>query len=775
MSCDPVSPAGATMTEISEAELLAAARTGTALSGTAPGGAAPDDPADGQRRTVDAALLRRCCLDLAGEIDPRGLRLAAVHVTGQLDLAGITVPFPLRFEDCAFDTAPVLLAADLLDLTVTGCELPGLIANGLRLRRDLDLSRSRIAGSHRTSASITRRAAVWLSESAVGGRLICTDTSIDGAGDRALQADRIRIGGTARMIGTFTALGEVRMIGAHIDGALELTGAHLGTGTGLALDLEGAVIGGSLLMGLDPSGRNPEVRGRMDLGSASISGTLILQHAIIGEDPPGQPHNGYKPAPPGTAIRAPRLTVGGQFTLERDCTITGGIDVSMGALGSVLIGPRCVIRSPGRTAFSLASARVASDVRLDPDATVAGTLRLGGAVVHGALALHGSLSDPEHLAVIGGSAITVDGSVFLGDLRADGGRVNFTGATLGSLTAPNAMLRNPDGDTLSLSGATVGGSVRLVDGFTSTGTVVLTRARIGGRLLLSGGSFTCPSAGGGYQHGCAIEAISATIDGGLDLGWKTAAPAVDFTETKTSFLADDPARWPSRYAISGLTYTRFELPQGGPPRAVWDEAARSAWLDGQPVFDSGPYEQAAKVFREHGYIRGAEQILIAQRRQARRASRTTSSWLRRLPGAAYAAVGYGYRPWRVLWLIAALLVLVTLTLTVPAGRATMRASDGNGDVYSTAGLVLTPAGPVSPALTAHRSCGDGDVRCLSPELYAVDTVVPLISLDQRATWYPDPHVRYGEAMVWWLDLATILGWLLSSVFVLSLARLSRAG
>ena len=513
----------------------------------------------------------------------------------------------------------------------------------------------------------------------------------------------------------------------------------------------------------------------MDLASASISGTLIMQHVVIGEDPPGQPHSSYKPARPGTVIRAQRLTVGGQFTLERDCEITGGIDATMGTLGSVSIGPRCTISSPGHTALSLASAQVGSDVRLDPEATVAGTLRLGGAVVHGALALHGSVSHPEHLAVIGGSAITVDGSVFLEDLRADGGRINFTGATMGSLTAANAVLRNPDGDTLSLSGATVGGSVRLVDGFTSVGTVVLTRARIGGRLLLSGGSFTCPAAGGGYQHGCAIESISATIDGGLDLGWGAASPAVDFTETKTSFLADDPARWPQRYAMSGLIYTRFELPQGAPPRAVWDEAARCAWLDRQLVFDSGPYEQAAKVFRDHGYIRGGEQILIAQRRKARQASRATASWPRRLPGAAYAAVGYGYRPWRVLWLIGVLLVLVALTLTVPAGRAVMRASDGNGYVYSTAGLVLTPAGPASNGLTARRSCGDGDVRCLNPELYAVDTVVPLISLDQRATWYPDPQVRYGEVMVWWLDLATILGWLLSSVFVLSLARLSRSG
>ena len=350
------------MTEIEEAELLAAARTGALLSGAA----------GGQRRPVDASLLRRCCHELAGELDPRGLRLARVHVAGQFDLAGITVPFPLRFEDCTFDTVPVLLAADLLDLTVTGCELPGLIANGLRLRRDLDLSRSRITGSHRTSASITRRSAVWLSESTVGGRLLCVDTRLDGAGDRALQADRIRVGGSARMIGTFTALGEVRMIGAHIDGALELTGAHFSTGAGLALDLEGAVIGGSLLMGQDPGGRHPVVRGRMDLGSASISGTLILQHVVIGEDPPGQPHSGYKPAPPGTVIRAPRLSVGGQFTLERDCEVTGGIDVSMGTLGSVSVGPRCTISSPGRTALSLASAQVGSDVRLDRDATVAG-------------------------------------------------------------------------------------------------------------------------------------------------------------------------------------------------------------------------------------------------------------------------------------------------------------------------------------------------------------------------------------------------------------------
>ena len=59
-------------------------------------------------------------------------------------------------------------------------------------------------------------------------------------------------------------------------------------------------------------------------------------------------------------------------------------------------------------------------------------------------------------------------------------------------------------------------------------------------------------------------------------------------------------------------------------------------------------------------------------------------------------------------------------------------------------------------------------------LYAIDTVIPLVALDQRTTWYPDVHAPDGTFMQWWLNAATVLGWLLSSIFVLSLARLSRS-
>jgi hypothetical protein len=122
------------------------------------------------KRAVQAALLRRCCHELKDQIDPRGLRLVNAVVIGCLDLAGLVVPFPLRFDGCEFDSAPVVEGAELFELSLTGCpRLPGLLGNGLRLRRDLDLSRSRVEGAHRTSASTSRRSAIWLCESEIGG------------------------------------------------------------------------------------------------------------------------------------------------------------------------------------------------------------------------------------------------------------------------------------------------------------------------------------------------------------------------------------------------------------------------------------------------------------------------------------------------------------------------------------------------------------------------------------------------------------------------------
>jgi hypothetical protein len=761
------------MNKVGEAELLAAAGAGRPLvCGDA-----------GTSRCVDAALLRRCCHELRDQIDPRGIWLQHAAIAGPLDLAGLEVTFPLRFEDCHFD-APVLAeGARLSGLVLTGCALPGLQANGVRIQRDLDLSRAHVTGALRTSASTSKHSAIWLCESEIGGRLLCVDTVIDGRGERSIQADRLHVTGNVRLLHQFTAHGEVRLIGARIGGSLDLTGARIeSSGTGLALDLGEAMIEASVFLIDDPAGRRPLIRGRIDMGQARIGGQFLIRNATLeapsADAPVGSVYSRSRVG--GTALSAPRLSVGAEVTLEGTCAVTGGIDLSMSELSSVSVRPGCSLHAPGRTALDLTNTELLSTVTVGEQVPVAGTVRLSGARIHGNLCLRGAiLSAPEGGSLLAAQGVSIDGEAELQDLEATGGDLGLRAATIGSyVDATGAQLRNPGGYTLNLVQANVKGSVRLADGFRSSGEVVLNRAAIEGRLICTQGTFDNPAPPGGDGSGDAIEAISATIRSGMDLGWKSISPSVDLTNTRTSFLADDPGMWPARFVIVGLTYDRFEQPQGSDARRPWDHVARAAWLSRQAAYDAGPYEQAARVFREHGYTAGAEAILIAQRRHARRVMAGRGAPLRRALDTAYSTtVAYGFRPRRVLWLLAVLLILVIFSLEAPTTQATMRATTSAGVVYSTHGPAPGSGGPGlagrTPAIARSDACGGGQVRCFNPVLYAIDTVIPLVSLDQRSTWYPDPSLRDGAFMQWWLNAATLLGWLLSSIFVLSLARLSR--
>ncbi len=769
------------MADVAEGELLDACRQGRVL-----------DCADGAaHRTVDAAILRRCCHLLKDQVDPRGVRISSARVAGRLDLAGLDVPFPLRFDGCEFDTAPTVEGAVLHELALTGCtRLPGLLANGLRVRRDLDLSGSHVTGGHLTSASTSQRSAIWLCESDIGGRLLFRDTIIDAEGERSLQADRMHVGGTVRFLHNFTARGDIRLLGARIDGTLDFTGARIESLTGHALNLNYAIIGGSVFLIDGTARRRPVIKGRIDMSSAHISGQFLIRNATLEEPGVTPVDSGYSTSSRlgGTALSAPRLSVGAEVTLEGTCQVTGGLDLSMSELSSLSVGDGCSLRAPGRTALNLTNAALRSSLTIARGAAVQGSIRLPGAHIRGSLSLQGAtLTAPASGSLVVAHGVTVDGDVELRDLHATGGQLGFRGAALGSaVEAAGARLTNPDGLTLNLHQAIVGGSVRLVDGFESVGLVRLARSTIEGRLRCTRGSFSCPAPSERNEEGHAIEATSATIRGGMDLGWTTVTPSVDFTDTTTTFLADDPASWPPRFSVSGFTYDRFERPLGGGSGQTWDRAARTAWLGHQAVYDSGPYEQAARVFRQHGYTSEAEEILIAQRRQARHTVGGRLGGLGRALDSVYdITVRYGYRPERVLWLLATLLILVVISLEIPVGQATLRATTSAGTVYTTSGpLDAAPAAagnpahvarlPATAASAAADACGDGQVRCFNPIFFAIDTVIPLVSLDQRSAWYPDPHLRDGSFMQWWLNVATLLGWLLSSIFVLSLARIARA-
>ena len=85
--------------------------------------------------------------------------------------------------------------------------------------------------------------------------------------------------------------------------------------------------------------------------------------------------------------------------------------------------------------------------------------------------------------------------------------------------------------------------------------------------------------------------------------------------------------------------------------------------------------------------------------------------------------------------------------------------------------VMNPV--VVESAAPHSRPRTSATRAISPALYAAGTVVPLVSLGQRTTWYADARAPHGTLVDWWLTGATPAGWVLSTVFVLSFAGLSR--
>ncbi|MEU4160535.1 hypothetical protein [Actinoplanes sp. NPDC026670] len=725
---------------------------------------------------VDAAELRAALL-APDEADPYGLRLGDARITGRLDLRTCRVPVPVLLESCDFTEPVNILGASLHELVIIGDAsasrphvLPGLLASGTRIDKNLILNGMVINGDVVTRADGGRPASVWLTDADIGGSLVAEGTQILASQGRAVHADRIRVGGNIRLVGGFRATGELRMLAMRLGGSLDVIGAELAPGDGRALDIAEASIGGSVFLLNSPDiGRRCRVGGRIEMSHATIRGALLIRNANLTAPPAGSGERLYNvESDTGrTALLAPRLAVHGTFRVEGDTVIRGGILLPGAQLdgGLKLAG---ALWNPEDTALDLNQAELGGFLNAS-GASIEGTVRLNSARINGLLCLdRATFARPRHAKrCVSAVNLTVAGDVQLRHSAALGGSLAFRGASIaGVFDAEDTFVSNPGGPTVSLHMAQVTGNVRLCGGFRSIGRVVLTRAVIGGRLRADGATLTWRDGETPSLRGTAIDANSAVIRGGVNLGWRIVAGAVNFAGASTSYLADRPDQdWPADSFIGGFSYERFEAVEW-PGEAVWDPEARIAWLDRMTRYDPRAWERLAAVLRTAGDVDGAEAVLVAQHRRARRLRTGRGRFFDVLQDVT---VRYGFRPQRALYLLVALIAAVTAGLSLPGVQAQMRATDQNA-------LVFTPAGaqPLPDEHLPPGACGNGKVRCLSPFFYAVDTVVPLIDLHQRSTWYPVAE-RDGVLLEWLLNLCTILGWIASTVFAVSFTRLGRAG
>ena len=154
-----------------------------------------------------------------------------------LDLSHADTPYALTFSCCHFAVA--------VNMQHAKCE--ALYLNGSRLTRGLTADGLKTKGNVHLRASFSAQGEVRLLGADIGGDLDCAGGEFHNLGGEALNADGLKTRGTVFLAGGFSAEGEVRLLGADIGGPLACGGGKFHNPNGFALIAERARLGGGLL------------------------------------------------------------------------------------------------------------------------------------------------------------------------------------------------------------------------------------------------------------------------------------------------------------------------------------------------------------------------------------------------------------------------------------------------------------------------------------------------------------------------------------------------
>jgi hypothetical protein len=248
-------------------------------------------------------------------------------------------------------------------------------------------------------------------------------------GARAIQADRLRVGGSVPMR-RLSSTGEIRMHGAEVRGSLDMIGVQIES-AGIALDLSDMRIGASVYLVEEAADSFPRVSGTLVLSRTHIAGALLIRNATLTE-PTAEPRSRYYSLfRQSHAINASRLSVGALMTIEGETVVRGSIHLASAELGGFSMYHPAALDAGGRTALNLINAELRASVRMLGGVEVRGTMRLDGARIRGWLELVGArLSEPEGTTLLSADGVVVDGDVDLHHLTAIGGQLKFWRATL---------------------------------------------------------------------------------------------------------------------------------------------------------------------------------------------------------------------------------------------------------------------------------------------------------------------------------------------------------
>ncbi len=307
----------------------------------------PPDPADPappdqviRAEVVAALLLGAHTANAPG--DRPALRLTGARITGRLDLGFTDITAPVHLTDCRFDETPLLRAARTRELSLTGCALPGLVADTAQIDAGLTLTHCRLTGP------------LVLDRAQINGDLDLRDTAIAHPGGEAISAVHAQVSGNA-LCADLTVEGTFRLSGACVDGEFDLEGARLRAPGRHALDAYHVRVGEDFTC-------HP---------GFSAEGRLILSGATVGA---AIGFCGARLSNPGdVALEAVDVTVARNFDLGLGLTVDGAVKLDGTHVGTELSFRAAELTHPGGIALSLRATR-ARDTDLRTRRPVEGTV-----------------------------------------------------------------------------------------------------------------------------------------------------------------------------------------------------------------------------------------------------------------------------------------------------------------------------------------------------------------------------------------------------------------
>ncbi|WP_106745349.1 hypothetical protein [Yoonia maritima] len=367
--------------------------------------------------------------------------------------------------------------------------------------------------------------------------------------------------------------------------------------------------------------------------------------------------------------------------------------------------------------------------------------------------------------------LNAQGADVVGDVVVEGttveGELCLSGANIGGqLICTKAQLLHGTGNALNVQGAKIDGDVFL-RGANVEGGVLLSGAEVGGQLSFKDARLR-------NAHGYAVDMQRTVVKEGFY--WQQVENVmgrVDLTSAHLADLADDAESWDKcdELCLVGLTYDVLHGSADVDQRLVWLE--KGAVWDGE--FHPQPYEQLAKVLRESGHRTEATSILF-DKELARRKAIRGRWWEDRKPFRWFLqlcwdymlqfTIGFGHRPQRSFYVLVVLVSVAWLFAHfawkegdfAPNVAVLLISEDWQA-------LAQGPDAVPNPAMVWGDSDHAGkDYETFHSVAYAVDVVVPLVSLGQDAAWAPSTNRGPWGWHLWWLRwVLTVLGWIVTAI------------